>query len=1740
MVQHANTGHSSANKQPTFEYSSEWAKRMLERGNSRSDRCERHRKAHRIAIQALAVPYSSLSVIGEVLDPQRPSGPLGGLGPLPVLHTEKKVKVDLEGFEFGMTDQDILQILDGLREKQVAVIEAGTGTGKSTFMPFRLMNPPAGAPFRLSHKGPIVVTEPRRAAAKNVARFVGEELCFKHNSRICSDHIGPGFAVGYQVSGERHWDSACDLIYVTDGTMINWVRDGHLSRIGAVIIDEAHERSENIDIILAQLREQVRTYKHLRVIITSATLDKNFFVEYFGGSEKVYHLSVPPKKTFGYGVPLFVGTHIDDDIITNGLTIGSTESGYLAHFDGWSKSGPEQDGYPAEDLQETTRQLQALRCIESIPSDDWIKRMPSSLAKQIVAIAKGTEWGDILGFLPTTATIDDAIGQINSQLTALGQRSRFDVYPLLATTDKSISDKATAARSRGEKRKIVVSSNLAETSLTVKGVRYIVDSGLICQPEWDSQLASGSYPKKPHSQSGVRQRWGRVGRDAPGWVFPLYTVEDFLSLPRNTPPGSAQTNLETFYMKLMAAGLELEEVALPANFRHESVSCDADALRIIETFEKESERAKQALKLAGAVDNDGHLTEYGRELERFPGTGSEALALMLAEQLACIHEVALALDVLGQGHLVGKNDNCIMQIDQEWSAAWRVAAAQRHRGLVIGCCDDLDIILRICSLWQGADDPQGWCETWWINEKALASAWAATMETVGSLSAAMKGEAFRPVQPALADRARAVLTRTMVSLQYERLDGAQFISVTSASQESETVQLSHSQLVDTGDHILAFNRFRLPPAKEDEPGRAFISHAVRVIDWAKTTGGGTDNMGLDLIVRAATHLRDHHDIPVTPLNLMSAVRTELPIGTVLDLTLEQAALGQMIIQKAYVSALPFRHPAAPHSRLEWLDDSISGFDREWDPLGANVEAEIPEEERLLRVVDPREIESNGNLLHHSSLAERAYVSPQFSESLPSQPTIVSPVRRGLESMEDVSDVSKPFEPEYRDTVLSGTVLRQSGKHLVIDLGLRSEALVPLERVLDDTGAVKFQRGDVIEVVIEREEPGAGYVVSYEKAQRLSARQVFRKKANSKTAGNVQGASERFLVAALMQRHLYALPAWKSMPLSPTTRGRIVGYEVIDASSVALVLEPLSNIAPVDPAEHHDLVFGQELEVRACGVVRDHESDFVQFARTDGAGSFYLRVPSWAEIRRPEREGLNGTAGGLSLYDRTCLTRLTPGAVFTGVAVPNEADGVTLTLLPIMYSDLSRARVEMLPVDGVPTPFLEARIIEGANPWGKLRIELIHGQPEKGLSHQFEIRQQDLRVAQITQQEIGSPLLVALERDRGATRNVLRISRTSEALVAFLTSQSGALVVNGNEIEMDDGNVSPAVIRELQGFDKSTQWRRRLWELYTTGLRLSVRTIRPQVARARVTLQPTIVSLLRERQRDIQDQYSVVLREANTPSAIEVASPQAATAEEAVKALKDLNSRPRIVATLPPNTAGLVLGKEHANRKRLEARDGVLWVWIDGDKVGVVGQTDYAVQQTIADIRATVETVSGQLIVPSGKNGLLIGKNGATIQRLKTSTGCQARNINRGETWTVDGPTKIAVETFMQMAKQIVGGTSRIISSRELRIVENTMQGGPSRPRSEARSAYQAPGRRDESWCFIATACYGNCEHPDVIALRSWRDRYLLRSFTGQMLVRAYYRLSPPLARFLNKQERIAKVVRVLILRPIARFVQHRS
>ena len=129
-------------KSPSFTYPENDATRKLDRGGSRSDRCPDHRREHGKHTEGMAVAYVDLATVGEVEDRENPTGPLGGLGPLPTTHDASPESADLAKHEFGMNDEDILEILELLRDKQVLVLKAGTGTGKSTFAPYRLLDPP--------------------------------------------------------------------------------------------------------------------------------------------------------------------------------------------------------------------------------------------------------------------------------------------------------------------------------------------------------------------------------------------------------------------------------------------------------------------------------------------------------------------------------------------------------------------------------------------------------------------------------------------------------------------------------------------------------------------------------------------------------------------------------------------------------------------------------------------------------------------------------------------------------------------------------------------------------------------------------------------------------------------------------------------------------------------------------------------------------------------------------------------------------------------------------------------------------------------------------------------------------------------------------------------------------------------------------------------------------------------------------------------------------------------------------------------------------------------------------------------------------------------------------------------------------------------------------------------------------------------------------------------------------------
>lgn len=900
-------------EQPAFEYSDEWALRTLERGGSRSDRCPECRKTHAQQIRAFPVAYVDIKAIGEaaIEDPASgPTGPLGGLGPLPGLHRRDEETVQLAKFEMGLNDDWMLQLLDKLVSHQVVILEAGTGTGKSTLAPFRLMNPPAGTPYRPIDFGPIIVTEPRVPATTEVAAFVGEALCFNHDPKKCRKHIGPGFPVGYQCEGKKVWDEACRLIYVTDGTLINWIRNGDLARYSTVVIDEAHERSENIDLILTLLHEFFPRYKNLKVIIASATIDKHLFTTFFKDVASVGELTVEANKQVGYGAPLFAGQGFPADLdsfLENGLTLAGPADRNIEStvFHGWRK-GPYSSDDPW-DLREVTRTLLGLR----VPIKPSItpKQIAEACAEQAFSIIKevvagNIPPGDVLVFLPTEELVRSAQTKLRTTIDPL--RLPVRSLWLMKATPKDEKEEALAECPPGS-FKVVFASNLAETSLTIAGLRYVVDSGLVCQAEWDPTLATGTAPTKVHSQSGVRQRWGRVGRKTYGWAFPMYGLAQFLEMARDTPAGSTQTNLEQFFVRLAAAGVDdARSVKCPATLPGGNAEAAAN-------FTAESQRALKALEVNGALAKDGYLTSLGRELERSRLSSERTMALLLADRLACVPEVAVALVALDVGGLVGSDR--LLLANSEWPGAWNVLARRCHEALAWGCTDDLDLVLRVYAEWEQSPDRSAWCRQWWINEEALIAIRQEVATLIEDLAPGMSKAAGRPIAVTLADRARAALSRALPSLQYRRQPDGSWVSANGMPTFSDrrAPVLAARRLVTPSNWVVALARerprTRVPGTPVDAP--PVLLGLINVLPWAcPPTGGREDVNAFDLLVQASLELHGSDVAMTASADRLRATRASFPVGAILECQLDRH-LGEREARviAARLARKPFALPA---------------------------------------------------------------------------------------------------------------------------------------------------------------------------------------------------------------------------------------------------------------------------------------------------------------------------------------------------------------------------------------------------------------------------------------------------------------------------------------------------------------------------------------------------------------------------------------------------------------------------------------------------------------------------------------------------------------------------------------------------------------------------------------------------------------------------------------------------------------
>ncbi|MCF8062955.1 MAG: ATP-dependent RNA helicase HrpA, partial [Deltaproteobacteria bacterium] len=442
------------------------------------------------------------------------------------------------------------EIVRAVRENPVVVIAGDTGSGKSTQIPKMCLEAGRGI------GGRIGCTQPRRIAATTVAARIAEEM---------GEEIG-GF-VGYRIRfSDRTGPDACIKI-LTDGMLLaETQQDRFLNEYDTIIIDEAHERSLNIDFLLGWLRILLARRKDFRVVITSATLDTEKFSAAFGGA--------PVIEVSGRLYPV--------------------EVEYEAAGEGLEDEG-----------DETYVDL-AVQAVERI--------------------APSRKRGDVLVFMPTEQDIRETCERIDSR-----GFPDTTVLPLFARLPASQQRRVFSA---GSGRKIVVATNVAETSLTIPGIRWVVDTGLARIPKYHPSTRTTSLAVAPISRSSADQRKGRCGRVRDGVCIRLYSEESYESRPEHTPPEILRSNLAEVILRMLSLKLgDIESFPFvdPPNAR--SVKDGFDLLVELGAVTRDKGRTR--------------LTPRGRSMARLPLDPRISRMMLEAREEGCSGEVAVIAAALG-------------------------------------------------------------------------------------------------------------------------------------------------------------------------------------------------------------------------------------------------------------------------------------------------------------------------------------------------------------------------------------------------------------------------------------------------------------------------------------------------------------------------------------------------------------------------------------------------------------------------------------------------------------------------------------------------------------------------------------------------------------------------------------------------------------------------------------------------------------------------------------------------------------------------------------------------------------------------------------------------------------------------------------------------------------------------------------------------------------------------------------
>ncbi|KAK4238251.1 P-loop containing nucleoside triphosphate hydrolase protein [Achaetomium macrosporum] len=502
------------------------------------------------------------------------------------------------------------ELLRVIRDNQVVIVIGETGSGKTTQLTQFLYEDGYGK------TGIIGCTQPRRVAAMSVAKRVAEEM-----------EVKLGSTVGYAIRFEDCTSKDTVIKYMTDGVLLREsLNEPDLDRYSCVIMDEAHERALNTDVLMGLFKKILQRRRDLKLIVTSATMNSKRFSDFYGGAPEF----TIPGRTF----PVDIMFHRS-------------------------------------------------------PVEDYVDQA----VQQVLAIHVGKPAGDILVFMTGQEDIEVTCELIRERLDALNDPPKLSILPIYSQMPADLQAKIFDRAPPGV-RKCIVATNIAETSLTVDGIMYVVDAGYSKLKVYNPRIGMDTLQITPISQANAAQRAGRAGRTGPGQAYRLFTEKAFRDeMYIQTIPEIQRTNLSNTVLLLKSLGvkdlLDFDFMDPPPQDTITTSLFDLWAL--------------------GALDNLGELTELGRKMNAFPMDPSLAKLLIMSEEYGCSEEMVTIVSMLSVPNVFYRPKE--RQEDSD---------AAREKFFVPE--SDHLTYLHVYTQWKANGYSDGWCIKHFLHSKSLRRA----------------------------------------------------------------------------------------------------------------------------------------------------------------------------------------------------------------------------------------------------------------------------------------------------------------------------------------------------------------------------------------------------------------------------------------------------------------------------------------------------------------------------------------------------------------------------------------------------------------------------------------------------------------------------------------------------------------------------------------------------------------------------------------------------------------------------------------------------------------------------------------------------------------------------------------------------------------------------------------------------------------------------------------------------------